>query len=100
MFVRADLKIRYGQAAAFAEAFPPLKAAMEQRGWKLVSAYQAVIGDFTSVLHIWEVEDANTVTSALFSALGDASLTAILERIAEVVLEEKIELVVPTPYHP
>lgn len=100
MILRAELKIRYGRVNAFSRAFPAVLEAMEGQGWKLLGGYQTILGDFSKVLHVWEIPDANAVPEGLFAVLADKEFAKATKPIAELVEHEQIELMVPMPYSP
>ena len=71
LYVYANVKIEYGQLAAFNEAMVTVKRVMEANGWKLVGAWTTLIGDLHEVHDLWEVEDANVVPAAFAAAYQD-----------------------------
>ena len=98
--LRADLTIKYGQIGRFSELFVPVKERLESKGWKLIGAYQAIIGDFTKVLHIWKIEDANMVPQALFAAMAEADFAPLFAELGDLIEAEQTQIVLPTPYSP
>lgn len=100
MYLQANLTIRYGQTAAFAERFVPIKARLEAKGWRMLGAYTAIIGEFTQILHLWQVESPDTVTNALFAVMGEEGAAAEFATLGEVIESERTQVVLPMPYSP
>jgi hypothetical protein len=79
----ATLTIRWGQLERFSELMEKLVPSVETRGWKLLAAYHAVIGDLTKVIDVWEIPDANSVATTLAALAvdeGHADVVAGLRR--------------------
>ena len=100
MHVYANIKLKYGQLAAFNEAMVTIKRVMEENGWTLVGAWTTVIGDLHEVHDIWEVEDANAVPAAFAGASEDPEFQQAAAKIAEIADREVLSLVMKTPYSP
>ena len=100
LYAYANVKIKYGQLAAFNETMVTVKRVMEANGWKLVGAWMTVIGDLHEVHDLWEVADANTVPAAFAKAYEDPEFVAAVTRIAGVTDREVLSLIEKTPYSP
>ena len=98
LYVYANVKVKYGQLAAFNEAMVTVKRVMEEHGWKLVGAWTTLIGDLHEVHDLWEVADANAVPAAFAAAYEDPDFVQAVAEIAEVAEREVLSLVTKTPY--
>jgi NIPSNAP len=98
--VYANVKVKYGQLAAFNEAMVTVKRVMEQNGWKLLGAWTTVIGDLHEVHDLWEVEDANAVPAGFAGAAEDPDFLQAAAEIAKIADREVLSLVTKTPYSP
>ena len=99
-YVYANVKVKYGQLAAFFEQMVTIKRVMEENGWKLVGAWSTVIGDIHEVHDLWEVEDANTVPAGFAAAFEDPEFVQASARLATIADREVLSLVTKTPYSP
>lgn len=100
LYVYGNVKVKYGQLAAFNEAMVTIKRIMESNGWKLIGAWSTVIGDIHEVHDIWEVADANTVPAAFAAAFEDPEFVAASANIAAAADREVLSLLTKTPYSP
>jgi hypothetical protein len=98
--VYANVKVKYGQLAAFNEAMVTVKRVMEQNGWTLLGAWTTVIGDLHEVHDLWEVEDANAVPAGFAGAAEDPDFLQAVAALAEIADREVLSLVTKTPYSP
>jgi NIPSNAP len=100
LHVYANVKVKYGQLAAFNEAMVTVKRVMEQNGWKLIGAWTTVIGDLHEVHDLWEVEDANAVPAGFAGASQDPDFVQAVGEISKIAEREVLSLVTKTPYSP
>ena len=98
LYVYANVKVKYGQLAAFNEAMVTVKRVMEQNGWRLVGAWSTVIGDLHEVHDLWEVEDANTVPASIVAAYEDPDFVQATTQIEPIADREVLSLVTKTLY--
>jgi NIPSNAP protein len=99
-YVYANVKVKYGQLAAFNEAMVTVKRVMERHGWKMVGAWSTLIGDLHEVHDLWEVEDANVVPAALAAAYEDPDFAQAATELSKIADREVLSLVTKTPYSP
>jgi antirestriction protein len=99
-YVYANVKVKYGQLAAFYDAMATIKRVMEEHGWTLVGAWSTLIGDLHEVHDLWEVHDANTVPSAFAAAYEDPDFVAASAQLSAIADREVLSLVTKTPYSP
>jgi hypothetical protein len=99
-YVYANVKVKYGQLAAFYDSMTTIKRVMENHGWKLVGAWSTLIGDLHEVHDLWEVNDANTVPNAYAAAYEDPDFVAAAAQLSAIADREVLSLVTKTPYSP
>jgi NIPSNAP len=100
LYLYANVKIKYGQLAAFNEAMATVKRVMEVNGWKLVGGWMTLVGDLHEVHDVWEVEDANVVPAAFAAAAQDPDFVQAAADLGKIVDREVLSLVTKTPYSP
>jgi hypothetical protein len=100
MYVLANVKVRYGQLAGFNEAMITVKRVMEANGWRLVGAWNTVVGDIHEVHDLWEVADANAVPAGLAAAFEEPDFVRAAEQLSVVCETESLRLLAKTPYSP
>src|SRR3954453_16991636 len=100
MFLHVVLKVRYGQIDRFSEIFMRMRPVLEREGWQMVGAYQALIGNYTTVIHVWRIEEPNHHPRALQAAMADEGFAADIAARGEVALDETVQVMVPTSYSP
>jgi hypothetical protein len=100
LYAYANVKVKYGQLAAFFEAMDTVKRVMESHGWKLVGAWSTVVGDLHEVHDLWEVADANAVPAAFAAAYEDPDFVQAVERLSAIADREVLSLLTKTPYSP
>jgi hypothetical protein len=100
VYVHATLKIRIGRYEEFCVAMGREVPMLESHGWKMVGAWNTAVGRVYSVIHIWELPDANAFFEATqkWRAGPDFHLFRAVSR--EVIEEEVVTLVRKTPYSP
>lgn len=100
MFLIARLGVQYGQVAQAAEILAEIVPIAERNGWKLLAAYQTVIGDFSEIIDIWEVPDANIVPRTLSHMFADPGFTPVFDRFRKVIRSEHLSLHTKLPFSP
>ena len=100
-FIQATLTLKYGslpRLEVFMEDFIPY---MNSRGWTLIGAYRALVGDLNQVMHIWEAESLDSVMSTLSSGTEvNPKIGELMGRLAEFTEHETVQLVTKTSYSP
>ena len=99
-YVYANVKVKYGQLAAFHESMVTIKRVMEQHGWKLVGAWSTLIGDLHEVHDLWEVQDANAVPTGFAAAYEHPDFVQAVAQLSTIADREVLSLVTKTPYSP
>jgi hypothetical protein len=57
-----------------------------------------MIGDFTKLLHVWEVAEFDDIRRGLEGCATDPEASAILSPMPELLQTEKLVVMVKTPY--
>src|SRR5262245_2688847 len=99
-YLLATLKVKYGQQHKFNEVMSHLKSVLEKEGWKLLGAYENVIGRLNTVVDLWEVSRPNAVTETLATASRDKEFAEWAAHLPELVEEEVLQLMTKLPYSP
>src|SRR5260370_8786480 len=101
MYVHATIKIRPGRIFEAYELLGKIVREMEKAGWKLLGAYQGVIGQTSTIVDVWEVKDANAVTTLMASLAANPLMHELGPKLMELMQEEEfLQLMVKAPYSP
>jgi len=101
MYVHATIKIKPGKLFEAYELLGRIVPEMEKGGWKLIGAYQGVIGQTSTLVDIWEVADANAVPNLMGALAANPKMADIAPRPLELFAEEEfLQLMVKAPYSP
>jgi hypothetical protein len=101
MYVHATIKIKPGRIFEAYELLGRIVPAMEKAGWKLLGAYQGLIGQTSTIVDIWEVQDANAVPNLLGALAANPEMAALGPKLMELMQEEEfLQLMVKAPYSP
>ena len=100
VFMLVHLRIARGKKRLFEEALTEYLPILEGEGWKLRGAWEVRLGDLDMVYDFWEMPDASHVMSVLEKASQNPASRHIGAKIAECVLEEKLEILTNLSYSP
>jgi hypothetical protein len=101
MYVHATIKIKPGKIFEAYELLGKIVPEMEKAGWKLLGAYQGIIGQTSTIVDIWEVADANAVPALMASLASNPKMAEFGPRLLELMAEEEfLQLMVKAPYSP
>lgn len=101
MYVHATIKIKPGKIFEAYELLSKIVPEMEKAGWKLIGAYQGLIGQTSTIVDIWEVQDANAVPAMMASLATNAAMASVGPKLLELMAEEEfLQLMVKAPYSP
>jgi NIPSNAP len=101
LYVHATIKIKPGKLFEAYELLGRIVPEMEKGGWKLLAAYQGLIGQTSTLVDIWEVADANAVPALMASMGANPKLADIGPKLLELMAEEEfLQLMVKAPYSP
>lgn len=97
-YVRTEVSLKLGQNQGYSEMMDRLIPVMARYGWRFVLGLQPMIGDFTELLHVWEVAEFDDIRRGLEGCATDAEAMAILAPMPELLQTEKLAVMVKTPY--
>ena len=97
-FMLVRLQCRYGKVEQFNEIMSHLVPVLEARGWKLIGAYQNRIGRLNKVYDLWEMPDANAISSVLALAGQEPEFQQWAAGLADCLEEEELEYMNELPY--
>ena len=96
MLVRLDLNI--GKVSEFSEIMSHMVSVLERHGWKLRGAFVNRIGKLNRCYDLWEMPDANAVSSGLEIAGQDPEFSEWSDKLQGIVISEELELMEKLPY--
>ena len=99
-YVKTQVDLKFGQNAGFNEVLAHLVPFLGKHGWKLTHGLQALVGNLTEIIHIWEVQDLNHIPAGLNAVFTDAELGKQLARLPGFMNSESLSIMVKTPYMP
>ena len=99
-YLHASLKVKYGQQRKFYEVMSHLKPVLEMTGWKLIGAYENVIGRLNTVIDLCEIHDPSSVPTSLAAASKDPDFVRWAAHLPELVEEEVLQIMTKVPYSP
>jgi hypothetical protein len=100
VYLHVTLKIYQGKVEKLCEILSHLVPLLEKRGWKLVGAYQNVIGRLNTVVDLWQLPDANAVESVLAAAWQEPEFQKWAAELEGCVEEEVLQIMTKVPYSP
>jgi hypothetical protein len=98
VYLQATLKIYQGQMEKFCQVMSGVVPILEERGWKLLAAYQNIIGRQNTIVDIWEIPDANSVEKVLGIAAQLSAFRELTGQLGGVVEEEVLQVMVKASY--
>ena len=98
VYLQATLKIYQGKMEKFCEVMSGVVPILEERGWKLLAAYQNIIGRQNTIVDIWEIPDANSVEKVLGAASQLAGFRQLVGGLGGVVEEEVLQVMTKASY--
>ena len=102
LYLVARLRVKYGYMAEAAEQLAKFVPILKPYGWTLLASMHPVIGDFSEIIDIWEVPDANAVPNAL-AAMGsgeDKAWQAVFSEFRKYVDSEHLSVCAKFPFSP
>lgn len=100
MYLIATLELSYAGVATFFEVAPRVRAAMEAQGVKMLHAMVQEVGRLNTIVHVWEMDDADTYFRAVDALKAHADFPAILAALSEAIVDERLVFARDTPYAP
>ena len=90
-FMLVRLQCKYGKTRQFEEIMSHLVPILEGKGWRLHGAYQNRIGRLNKIYDLWEMPDANAVSSVLALASQEPEFQEWAAGLADCLEEEELE---------
>ncbi|GGD80252.1 NIPSNAP family protein [Croceicoccus mobilis] len=100
MYLIAQLELSYGGVAEFMAVAPKVRAAMEQRGCKMIHAFSQETGRLNTFVHIWQLDSANSYVDAVADLRQSPEIGDIVASLAKSVVNETLTLASALPYGP
>lgn len=100
MYLIATLELSYSGVQTFFEIAPLVRSLMEKRGCKMLHAMLQDTGRLNTIVHIWELRDANQYFEAVTSLKTDPAFAEILAALSRSVVDERLVFAQETPYAP
>jgi hypothetical protein len=101
VFIKSEYDLDYGAFQPFEEAMEPLVTALTTQGWHLLAAVRGITGNVSTVTHLWELPDIDSMMSAPAQAFAaDGSLPGQLQKLGAILKSEDVQVMVPLGYHP
>jgi hypothetical protein len=98
VYLIAEIDLQFGRIGEFNEIMGRIVPILEREGWRLEAAYISVVGRVGHVIDIFEVPDANTVTSVQQAVRANPEFTSLMAKFVDIIDEERTMLAVRTPY--
>ena len=99
-YIRTNVSLKLGQNPGYDEMMGKLVPIMARQGWRLVLGLQPMIGDFTKLLHVWEVAEFDDIRRGLEACATDPDALAILAAMPELLYTEELTVMAKTSYSP
>ena len=99
-FIQTDLTLKYGSIPRFVDAMATIVPFLASHGWTLAGAYSPIVGNLNQITHLWEVDSLDCVPAAMAAIQSTPDIVSVVERLADYVVAEQLQLVAKTPYSP
>ena len=99
-FIQTNLTLKYGSVPRFVEDMATIVPFLASHGWTLAGAYSPIVGDLSHIIHLWELENLDCIPAAMTAIQSTPDIVAVVERLADYVVEERLQLVAKMPYSP
>lgn len=100
MYLIARLELSYAGLAEFMALAPRIREKMEAQGCRMLHAMLQQTERFNTIIHIWDVPDANGYFAAIGALQTDPDFSEIVAVLGRSVVNETLALAVDTPYAP
>ncbi len=101
LYVHATIKIKPGKLFEAYELLGRIVPEMEKAGWKLIGAYQGIVGQTSTIVDLWEVQDANAVPALMAALAANPKMAEMGPKLMELFAQEEfLQLMVKAPYSP
>lgn len=100
-YVQTDVTLKWKQQEGYFDMLSKFVPYMAKQGWLLKYGLQPVVGDLRELTHIWEIDSVEAMERTLVRTLRtDPEVLKILEHMPQFTENEKIRLLMKTPYSP
>ncbi|MFT4052921.1 MAG: NIPSNAP family protein [Novosphingobium sp.] len=100
MYLIARLELSYAGVMDFLAIAPKVREKMEARGCRMLHAMMMDIDRLNTILHIWDVPDADTYFAAVNALKADPEFPEIIGALARSVVNETLSFASDAPYAP
>ncbi|HET8612459.1 MAG TPA: NIPSNAP family protein [Sphingomonas sp.] len=100
MYLIATLELSYAGVARFFEVAPKVRALMEANGVRMLHAMFQDVGRLNTVVHVWEMADADAYFRAVDALRAHEDFPEIVAGLAAAVVDEKLVFASDAPYAP
>lgn len=100
MYLIARLELSYAGLMEFMTIAPKVREKMEAQGCRMLHAMLQQTERFNTIIHIWDVPDANAYFTAINSLQSDPDFPEIIAALGRSVVNETLALAIDTPYAP
>jgi hypothetical protein len=100
VYLIAQLELSYAGVQDFIAVAPKVRAAMEERGCNMIHAFMQQTGRLNTVVHIWQLADANSYMAAVEDLRQSSEIGVILEALAKSVVNETLTFASALSYGP
>ena len=101
MYAHVTVEIRFGKIDRFFELMAQAVPITEEvSDWRLCRALVQESGRLFTVIHIWEMPDANAFAEGKEKIYAHPDAPRLIEQLSEIAESETIVLAAPTPYCP
>lgn len=100
MYLIARLELSYAGVMEFMAIAPKVREKMEARGCKMLHAMMMEIDRLNTVMHIWDVPDANSYFTAVNALKSDPEFGEIFAALGRSVVNETLSFASDAPYAP
>lgn len=100
MYLIARLELSYAGVMDFIAIAPKVREKMEAHGCKMLHAMMMDIERLNTIMHIWEIPDADTYFRAVNALKQDPEFPEIVGALANAVVNENLAFASDAPYAP
>lgn len=100
IYVIARLELSYAGIAEFMAVAPKVREKMEAGGCRMLHAMVQQMERLNTIVHIWEVPDANTWLNAVDALSQDPDFAEIIAALGRSVVNETLTFATDAPYAP
>ncbi|MGK2908215.1 MAG: hypothetical protein ACSLE1_00180 [Sphingobium sp.] len=100
MYLIARLELSYAGLMEFMAVAPKVREKMEAQGCTMLHAMVQQVERFNTIIHIWNVPDANSYFAAITNLQTDPDFPEIIAVLGRSVVNETLTLAIDAPYAP